>query len=107
MSRLIASFHELFQSDVIESPIPVVVDFYTQACYPCRVLSRQLDRLAEEFAGQVKFVKVDIEEEQELAEEYQICSVPMLFFFVNGQVVRILNSAPSKMQLRTFLESYI
>lgn len=107
MSRLFASFQELFQKDVIESPLPVVVDFYSQACYPCRVLARQLDRLAEEFAGRVKFVKLDIDEEQELAREYEVAAVPMLFFFQQGQVVQILSASLCQSQLRTSIEDLL
>lgn len=78
MSKVIHVSKKQFESEVLGSDIPVVVDFYATWCPPCRALEPVLDRLAVEFAGQVKFVKVNSDEESELVDEYDVTSLPTL-----------------------------
>lgn len=78
---------ETFASEVEQSALPVVVDFYAEWCGPCKVISPVLESLAGELSGKVKIVKVDIDEQQELAMRFGVQSIPNLLFFKNGEVV--------------------
>lgn len=78
---------ETFASEVEQSALPVVVDFYAAWCGPCKVISPVLESLASELEGRVKIVKVDVDDQQELAQRFGVQSIPNLLFFKNGQVV--------------------
>jgi len=73
-----------FGQKVLNADRPVVVDFYATWCPPCRMLAPVLDALAEEYAGQIDFYKVDVDREYSLAERYQISGVPTLVMFQSG-----------------------
>jgi thioredoxin len=75
-----------FEAQVEKATSPVVVDFYAPWCGPCKVLSPSLDKLAGEFSGKIKFVKVNVDEAQKLAERFQIEGIPTLLFFKNGKL---------------------
>ncbi len=76
-----------FQSEVLESDIPVVVDFWAEWCAPCRILAPTFKSLAAKYEGKVKFGKLDTEECMEVPGEYVIMSIPTMLFFHKGQVV--------------------
>ena len=96
-----------FQSEVIENQLPVVVDFYADWCPPCRRLGPILDRMAEEFAGKVKFVKVDSDAESQLAERFQVTGLPTVIFFERGQIVGQFAGLPQEDALRNELVKWI
>ena len=96
-----------FQSDVLESSLPVVVDFYADWCPPCRRLGPVLDRLAQEFSGKVSFVKINSDEENELAEHYNVTSLPTLIFFENGQIAGQFAGLPQESALREELARWV
>jgi len=73
-----------FGREVLFSPTPVVVDFYSDWCGPCRVLAPVLEQYAAAFDGAVKFVKVDVDNEPEMAGHYGVSSMPTLLFFRGG-----------------------
>jgi thioredoxin len=75
-----------FDSEVTRSQMPVLVDFYADWCGPCRALAPTLERLAAEFAGRAKIVKVNVDEEPELAGQFQVSSIPTLVFFAGGRL---------------------
>ena len=79
-----------FQTEVLESQQPVVVDFSAAWCGPCKQLSPIIDDLAKEYEGQVKVGKVDIDQSQEVAGRYGIMSVPTVLFFKGGEKVDTL-----------------
>lgn len=84
-----------FATEVLEAKQPVLVDFYATWCGPCRMLAPVVEQLAGEFAGRVKFAKVDVDEAPELAMRYQITGVPTLLLFQNGRVVdEVVGLAP-------------
>jgi thioredoxin 1 len=92
---------ENFQSEVLESPIPVLVDLYADWCMPCRAMGRVLSRLAPTLAGQVKMVKVNVDEEAELAAAFGVSSIPMLVLFRAGKAVTYaLGAQPAEAVLR-------
>jgi thioredoxin 1 len=76
-----------FKSEVQQSAVPVLVDFYADWCGPCRMLAPALERLATEFAGRIKIVKVNVDREAELASQYQVESIPMLVVIANGEII--------------------
>lgn len=75
-----------FTSEVVESPVPVLVDFYADWCMPCRMLSPALQALSERFQGRVKIVKVDVDRDVGLARSYGITAIPTLKLFERGKV---------------------
>lgn len=76
-----------FPQEVLLSDTPVAVDFHAQWCGPCKMLSPLLDKLSESFEGKVKIVKVDVDQEPELAGRFRIRGVPTMLFFKDGKVV--------------------
>ena len=76
-----------FDQEVLKSDIPVLVDFWAPWCGPCRMVSPLVDELAEELSGKLKVVKVNTDENQEIAVKYGIRSIPTLGIFKNGNIV--------------------
>lgn len=77
---------ESFRKDVLESDVPVIVDFWAQWCRPCLMLAPVLDEISAEFEGKVKVAKVNVDEEGILANQYRISSIPSVMLFENGEV---------------------
>jgi thioredoxin 1 len=75
---------DTFEQEVIQSDKPVIVDFWAEWCGPCHAVSPVLDRIVEERGGEVKLVKVNIDEEQELAQRYGVASIPTMILFRDG-----------------------
>ena len=78
---------DAFDREVLESQVPVVVDLFATWCGPCRMLTPVLERLAAAYDGRVKFVKVDVDEEPELASRFDVTGVPTLLVFKGGTLV--------------------
>ena len=76
-----------FESEVIASEIPVLVDFWATWCGPCKMLGPVISQIAEEYEGKVKVGKVNVDDEEELAMEYGIQSIPTVLLFKGGEVV--------------------
>jgi thioredoxin 1 len=74
-----------FQRDVLESDEPVIVDFWAEWCGPCHLVSPILDQIAEERAGELRLVKVNVDEEEGLARRYGIVSIPTIILFKDGE----------------------
>ncbi len=75
-----------FQAEVLNSDIPVLVDFWASWCGPCMMLSPVISEIAKEFDGKIKVGKVNVDEQNELAFMYQVASIPTLLLFKNGQL---------------------
>jgi len=75
-----------FDTEVLKSNVPVLVDFYADWCGPCHAIAPTIEALSSEFEGKVKFVKVDVDANQEVASRYEIMSIPTIILFENGKV---------------------
>ena len=75
-----------FDSTVLQSEVPVFVDFYADWCGPCNMIAPTIEALSEEYAGKVKFVKINVDNNQQLAMKYDIMSIPASMLFENGTV---------------------
>ncbi len=93
-----------FDQQVLESDVPVLVDFWAPWCGPCRMIAPALDQLAKEYAGRAKVVKVNVDENQATALKYQVRSIPYLLVFKNGQPVATQLGAVGKPQLAALLD---
>ena len=85
-----------FEQEVLSSDKPVLVDFWAEWCGPCHAVAPILDKIVEERAGELKLVKVNIDEEQGLAERYGIASIPTMVLFKDGEPAAAAASAPSQ-----------
>jgi len=77
-----------FESEVLQSDQPVLVDFWAEWCMPCRMLAPTIDKIAEAYLGKVKVGKVDTDSNREVAMKYQINAIPTVILFKNGQVAQ-------------------
>ena len=93
-----------FNQQVLESDVPVLVDFWAPWCGPCRMIAPALDQLATEYAGKAKVVKVDIDQNQATALKYHVRSIPMLLVFKNGQIQGTQVGAVGKPQLAQLID---
>ena len=76
-----------FEQEVLQSDVPVVVDFYADWCGPCKMMSPVVEKLADTYAGRVKIGKLNTDEAQSLAAKYGVMSIPNIVVFKNGEVV--------------------
>src|SRR2546423_8212421 len=107
MSQAAAVTSANFDSEVLKSDLPVLVDFWAVWCGPCRMIAPHVDAIAEEFAGKAKVFKVDTDSESELAGKYNIMSIPALLFFKNGQVADQAIGAVPKTEIANRLNKLI
>lgn len=94
-----------FKEEVLNSKIPVVVDFWATWCGPCKMLGPVIEQIAEEYKDKIKVCKVNIDNEQELAMEYQIMSIPTLVFFKDGKIAKTSVGFVSKSQLEEMINN--
>ena len=102
--NIVTLTQENFAAEVLKAPMPVLVDFWAEWCGPCKMIGPVLDELAEEYSGRVKIGKVNIDEQQELATQYGIRSIPTLLLFHQGQVADQMVGLRSKRDLKASLD---
>ncbi|MCC2333904.1 thioredoxin [Cellulomonas wangsupingiae] len=96
-----------FEAEVLRSDVPVVVEFWAEWCGPCRLVSPVLDELSEEYAGRVKFVKIDTEANPGLSEDFKVQSIPYMAFFTGGEMEKSLVGARPKAMLKEAVEELL
>ena len=96
-----------FKEEVLESEQPILVDFWASWCGPCRMVGPIVEALADDFDGRAVVGKVNVDEEDDLARQYSIMSIPTLVIFKGGEVVERVVGARSQGELAALLEKYI
>ncbi len=94
-----------FKSDVLESPVPVLVDYWAEWCGPCKMIAPILDEVAKDYQGRLKVAKLNIDENPKTPGEYGIRGIPTLILFKGGNVEATKVGALSKSQLTAFIDS--
>jgi thioredoxin 1 len=93
-----------WEIDVIDSKVPVFVDFWAEWCGPCRMVGPVVEELSGDFDGKVKFVKVNVDEANELASKYNVFSIPTLMILNNGKIIAQQVGAASKETYKNMID---
>ncbi|QSZ26577.1 thioredoxin [Aceticella autotrophica] len=92
-----------FEKEVLNSNIPVVVDFWAEWCGPCRMVSPIIDELAHDYEGKVKVGKINVDKENELAMKFKVMSIPTIIIFRDGKIVEKIVGAKPKAEFENFI----
>lgn len=107
MAKVIAVTDQSFESDVLNASTPVLVDFWAEWCGPCKMLAPILESVVDDYAGKIKIVKINVDENPETAPKFGIRGIPTLILFKNGKVSATKVGALSKSQLTDFLDEQL
>jgi thioredoxin 1 len=96
-----------FQSEVLESGTPVLVDYWAEWCGPCKMIAPMLDEVSKDYDGRLQIAKLNVDENREVPAKYAIRGIPTLMLFKGGQVAATKVGALSKAQLTAFLDGHL
>lgn len=96
-----------FDAEVLQSPLPVLVDYWAEWCGPCRMIAPILDEIAQEYAGRLTVAKLNVDDNQQTPQKFGIRGIPTLMLFKNGNIEATKVGALSKSQLNAFIDSHI
>lgn len=103
MSEIVLN-KENFEQEVLKSPVPVLVDFWAVWCGPCKAIAPVLDELAKEYEGKIRLGKVNVDENNEIASQFGIMSIPTIKMFKGGKIVAEMIGAAPKNQFEEMIE---
>ncbi|MGQ9865051.1 MAG: thioredoxin [Pseudanabaenaceae cyanobacterium] len=107
MASAVAVTDASFETDVLQSEIPVLVDFWAPWCGPCRMVAPVVDEIAEQYAGKLKVVKLNTDDNPNVASQFGIRSIPTLMIFKGGNKVDVVVGAVPKATLANTIEKYL
>lgn len=96
-----------FEAEVLQAPLPVLVDYWAEWCGPCRMIAPILEEIAKEYAGRLNVAKLNVDENQQTPQKFGIRGIPTLMLFKNGNIEATKVGALSKSQLTAFIDSHI
>ena len=96
-----------FSNEVLQSPVPVLLDFWAEWCGPCKMISPMLDEIAGEYSGSLKVGKINVDEESALAEQHGITSIPTLILYKNGELANQKSGAAPKNDIISLFKDFI
>lgn len=107
MSHINSISDDTFEAEVVESKIPVLVDFWAQWCGPCKAIAPILDELAQKYNGKIKVVKLDVDNNPGTPPKFGVRGIPTLILFKDGQVKATQVGLISKAELASFIDSHV
>jgi thioredoxin 1 len=96
-----------FDAEVLQSPLPVLVDYWAEWCGPCRMIAPILEEVSKEYVGRLSIAKLNVDENQQTPAKFGIRGIPTLMLFKNGDIAATKVGALSKSQLTAFIDSHI
>jgi len=107
MGDLLEVSDETFDAEIINSELPVMVDFWAEWCGPCRMVSPVVEELAKEYEGKIKVAKMDVEQNRQTPARFGIRNIPTLIFFKGGEVARTIIGAQPKSSIEEQLKKLL